>query len=108
MLLLVSLPPLLRAGERPNELKALEMLVPTPKRHRNRQRLFDGRPVSIKIAEMPNHLSQVKHGGLLLAPVILLMTPDDIAVPMPSSIGVAMRKSPASAIEIRQRHLPSS
>jgi hypothetical protein len=98
----------MRAGENRNGLKVDLLLVRTLRLDRNRQRLFDGRLVSIKIAEMPNHLSQVKPGGLLLAPVSLLMTPDDIAVPMPSSIGVAMRKSPASAIEIRQRHLPSS
>ena len=84
------------------------MLVRTLRRHRNQPRPFDGRPVSIKIAEMLIHPSQVKPGGLLLVPEIHLMTLGAIAVPTPSSIEAIMLRSPAFVIAIRQRHLLSS
>jgi hypothetical protein len=58
--------------------------------------LLVGRHVSSKTIEMLIPRNPGKHGGPLLAPAILFPMPGDIAVPMPLSTGVVMRRFPAS------------
>lgn len=82
------------------------MLVRTLRRHLSRRLSFVGKLVLIKTGGRQNHYSQVKPDGLLLAQVILLMMPDVIAVPMPSSTGVVMHRSPVSVIATLLQPLP--